>query len=525
MTPRRLFTITLVCVTIVAASLWLQMMTTNNYNMPASSMHRRLLGRWPFQIFNILLSVLQQYSDATPSPTVSPSITLPPSKDTSNSTTNNNNSTNSSQFSFGRRGLCVIGCTPYVALDQPSYGYYKYTAMVQEMARTCDIVVHIGDTKPPGTICNRTNLVKSVHVLRAAAKRNHIIALYAPGDNELNDCHRVASSTSNHTSLESIQPADFYRAAEARSYLIQELQLQGDKDLTLQYAVDTHHRFRRKTMVPGSNHAYECAFDKYVELDHYAVATLEVPGSHWYLDDETDSKYPLQDQVDPLKDRFGMYLNAMECAEDWIDQSVTKAVTSHKRALFFTMHAKFYANIGSETVGHPLGTYYNASNFLHHMQDVANRTNVALVYQPLFDKLKQVAKDHADLIIYVVHADGHRFQTLRLNSHLQNDPTAFYSNQNLVAHMVEGLSRALTMWTRFTVDPNSFQPVSVKEEWSREAYYDREPIGHAWIPYGLDPCRSGGGGGRGSISSSSSNPIYNCSGSSWNSSLANTSSF
>lgn len=48
---------------------------------------------------------------------------------------------------LGSAGLCVIGCTPYVDLNREDTGLAKYRALIAEMAQTCDILVHLGDTK------------------------------------------------------------------------------------------------------------------------------------------------------------------------------------------------------------------------------------------------------------------------------------------------------------------------------------------------------------------------------------------
>ena len=48
----------------------------------------------------------------------------------------------------GKGGLCVLGCTPYVDPYRMDAGILKYQALVQEMAATCDVIVHVGDTKP-----------------------------------------------------------------------------------------------------------------------------------------------------------------------------------------------------------------------------------------------------------------------------------------------------------------------------------------------------------------------------------------
>ncbi|GKY90930.1 hypothetical protein MPSEU_000065800 [Mayamaea pseudoterrestris] len=385
----------------------------------------------------------------------------------------------------GRQGLCVIGCTPYVELTRTDTGVSKYMAMVEEMAQTCDIVIHVGDTKPSGMACNRSNMVKSVQWMRNAAKRHGAIALYTPGDNELNDCHRSASAGGPY-----VQPADFYKAADARAFLVDALQLGANevrkrrsKDLTLQYLVDTHFNYKKGETVPGTNYTYSCDFDKYVELDHYAVVTLEVPGSLWYLADETRNGYTLQDDVDPLMDRFGMYLNAMECAMDWIEVSALKASDSGKRAIFFTFQGIFYSNYGMDPISQPSGGFYSETKFKQYMKTIAGRTDIDSAYDPLFDKLTEVALKYPNLQFTVVHADGHRYQTLRMNSDLNNrGGSRTVSNQNLRVHMVEGGAKALTMWTRFTVDPTAFQPMTLKEEWSESAF-NVAPYGHSWIPY------------------------------------------
>jgi hypothetical protein len=395
--------------------------------------------------------------------------------------------TATSSTSMGRQGLCVMGCSPYVDLNQPEHGINKYMALVEDMAKTCDVIIHTGDSKPPMMPCNQTILTRSVWWMIDAASSQGKIALYTPGDNELNDCLR-AGSGNDKSGLPVTISADYYRASQSRTFMVQDLGLKSGKDLTSKYSVDTHHAFRSSMMVPGTNNSYACDFDKYVELDYFAVATVEVTGSHWYLDDSRHSGYPRQDIVDPLKDRLGMYLNAMECTVDWIRQSAAKASANGKRALFIAMHSFFYTKFGAEPIGHPKGEFYAEKNFLRFMKNVAGRTDVPKVYQPLFDVLTQVALKYPNLQIYVIHADGHRFQTLRMNPELNNVASAnngtinHVTNHNLMAQMVEGTSRSLTTWVRFTVDPLSFQPVSVKEEWSRVAY-NREPKGHSWVPF------------------------------------------
>jgi hypothetical protein len=54
-----------------------------------------------------------------------------------------------------KRGLCVIGCTPYVDPSQPSHGIQKYWKLVQEMADTCQVIAHVGDTKPGACVVEK----------------------------------------------------------------------------------------------------------------------------------------------------------------------------------------------------------------------------------------------------------------------------------------------------------------------------------------------------------------------------------
>jgi hypothetical protein len=68
-----------------------------------------------------------------------------------------------------KRGLCVVGCTPYVDPSQLSYGIKKYWKLVEEMADTCQVIVHVGDTKPGA--CKRAidgcfSIVRNSHFLR-----------------------------------------------------------------------------------------------------------------------------------------------------------------------------------------------------------------------------------------------------------------------------------------------------------------------------------------------------------------------
>jgi hypothetical protein len=354
-------------------------------------------------------------------------------------------------------------------------GIRKYRRMVEDMTTECDVIVHVGDTKAGNLPCDRTVLALSVRILLVEARKRGKLALYAPGDNEINDCHRFASRSGNPIA------SDFYKASDARNFLVEHLRLGRARDLTNKFDVDNHDMSART--VPGTNKTYSCDFDKYVELDNYAVATVEVIGSHYYLDDERNNNYPKQDEVDPLAGRLLMYLNANDCTLDWIDQSAAKASASGKRALFIMLHAKFYADNGKIPLGNNgIGEYYNTQN-LESLTDGLSGTKISKPYEPLFTKLTETALAYPDLMIYVVHGDGHRFSMVRQNPTVNNRGAGrVASHHNLMLHMVEGGSRSLTMYSKFMVDIDSFQPVLLKQEWSRRAY-DEFPIGHSSDPY------------------------------------------
>ena len=67
---------------------------------------------------------------------------------------------------FGSKGLCVIGCTPYVDFRKNDSGIRKYRRLVEEMAQECDVLVHVGDTKAGSMPCDRSVLTKSIHIMK-----------------------------------------------------------------------------------------------------------------------------------------------------------------------------------------------------------------------------------------------------------------------------------------------------------------------------------------------------------------------
>jgi hypothetical protein len=178
-----------------------------------------------------------------------------------------------------------------------------------------------------------------------------------------------------------------------------------------------------------------------------------------------------------------MYLNAKDCALEWITESTRRALASRKSSIVFLFHAKFYTGGGSMALDvNGIGDYYAAGN-LYRLTEQLTGTGISNPYEPLFRHLTEVALQHPQLMFYVVHADGHAYSTSRLNGNLQNkDGYPIETHHNLMVHQVEGVSRALTMYSKLTVeDSAAFQPVTIQQRWSRQAY-STAPVGHTWVP-------------------------------------------
>lgn len=131
--------------------------------------------------------------------------------------------------------------------------------------------------------CNATLMTQAVHTLIEAGKQHETLILYAPGDNELNDCHRHASAP-----LDRQVASEIVKAEDARAFLANDLNVNSGMDLTGEYLVQNHDKTDVNLATCNEHNdqcrSYSCDFDKYVEFDEFAVATLEVIGSHWYLD-------------------------------------------------------------------------------------------------------------------------------------------------------------------------------------------------------------------------------------------------
>jgi len=384
----------------------------------------------------------------------------------------------------GKKGLCVIGCTPYVDVNDDSKGYGKYKKLVADMADNCDIMVHVGDTKAGAAVCNATIMANPVLDMIEEGKRTGIPVLYAPGDNELNDCHRDGSRVPP-------RPADYYKAADARQFLIDTFGVneQGsngkNQDLTAQFSVLSQ---KLPGKIPGTDQDYSCDFHKFIKFKNFGVATLEVLGSYWYLADQSQSaSYPNQDSVDPLADRLAMYYNAKDCALAWITRTTKIAKKKGLRGIAFNFHARFWTAGTSARVDTfmsaegRIGEYYNSTNLGMMTKDITGE-EITEPFQPLYEHLTQTAYENPDLMFYVVNADSHTWANVRMNGGVTNANGEIVTYHNLMIGMVEGDSRAVTQYAKFTFDEDAFQPSNMAQIWSKEAY-DYEPAGHTFYKY------------------------------------------
>lgn len=152
--------------------------------------------------------------------------------------------------------------------------------------------------------------------------------------------------------------------------------------------------------------------------------------------------------------------------------------------MFFLLQATFYTNNANDPLANDgMGDFYGGDN-LYSNTSALGIPPVSLPYKPFFDKLYETSLLYPSLMFQVVHSDSHRFSSVRLHSDLDNRKTNLLSHHNVMIHQTEGFSRALTMFSRFTVDEDSFQPVTLKQEWSRAAF-DETPYGHVLIGYEL----------------------------------------
>ena len=309
--------------------------------------------------------------------------------------------------------ICTVGCAPYSAIPYPSWSQVAY-----EMAEECALIIHVGDTQAGSAACNMSSMMEPLGRLNDTGTPT----LYTVGDNEINDCHRAYSSGT---------PADYYVAEEARQAFVDVWFQDLTTDLTGTLAVETQ--------------SADCPFNVYVERCGAAVVTVEIPGSQWYLADETALR-PLQNDIDPIADRIHMYNRAKDCTLAWLDDKLAVANATGLRAVLVNYHASFWLNadsFGSElTTSNFGGDYWNMSTLGH------------LPYQPISDKFFELADTYPHIAIYTVHADWHYY---RVMSPLKQ--------RNLVDVMTDGSAEALTTYLKFTIDDSQFfDPVQVKKQ-------------------------------------------------------------
>ena len=266
----------------------------------------------------------------------------------------------------------MTGCAPYSPVQD-------WIPTLQNMAESCELMVHVGDTIAGSAVCNATTMAPPLD----AFKSQGIPALYTLGDNENNDCHRRASQGI---------PAEIYKATDARRWHVENYGIGGGKDLTGMLDVDAQ--------------SDACPFNQYVEKCDAAVVTLEVPGTQWYLGDER-AKYADQDTVDPLDDRVVLYTTTRDCALAWLDSSVEKAKAAGLHAMLIFYHASFWessaAQLGSkDDFG---STLYGGS--VYDSPEANSATGGENPYNALKEKLLQIAADNPDITFYTGHADHH----------------------------------------------------------------------------------------------------------------------
>eukprot|EP00971_Amphidinium_carterae_P336681 6473185-Amphidinium_carterae.1 len=310
--------------------------------------------------------------------------------------------------------ICMTGCTPYSSVAE-------WVPTVSDMAEQCDLMVHTGDLFGSGVACNASTLSAPLN----AFKNTSTPALYTIGDNEAVDCFR------NYP-----EPQDFVTAQEARSWLISEYFSDTTTDLTGTLDVETQ--------------SAQCPFNVYVEKCGVAVVTLEVPGSYWYLHDES-AKYPLQDDADPLADRKAMYDAAKDCALSWLDSSVAKAKAANLPGMLIFYHAAFWAasaaNLGSgsdwggELYTKGMGDYYSVEVLGYHP------------YEPIAEKIVELVDANPNMQFVSGHADWHYWR--------QQSPL---KKANYLDVMVEGSTAGMTSYARFVVDTSeSIDPIRTHE--------------------------------------------------------------
>jgi hypothetical protein len=153
--------------------------------------------------------------------------------------------------------------------------------------------------------------------------------------------------------------------------------------------------------------------------------------------DSSPKDYPFQDHVDPLATRLPLYINAKDCAVEWIGESARRASEAGKSALFFLLHATFYTKNGLFPMSSDaIGDYYTARNLTRMTEALGDP--VARPYYPFFDALRETALAYPNLMFQVVHSDSHRFLSTRMLPSINNHKKHIRSHHNVMIHQIEG---------------------------------------------------------------------------------------
>jgi hypothetical protein len=184
-----------------------------------------------------------------------------------------------------------------------------------------------------------------------------------------------------------------------------------------------------------------------------------------------------------------MYLNAKDCALEWITYAAQKAVANGKRAVVIGMQAHFWEfdQYGSLTkhvnsAADGIGEYYNTTN-LAALTSSLTGTAISEPYQPFYAHMTATAKAFPSLMFYTINSDSHVWVEARGNAYATNNGgVPITSHHNWMVHQIEGDSRALTMYTKISMDAAAFEPIQVDQVWSQRAY-DISPIGHTFYKF------------------------------------------
>lgn len=310
--------------------------------------------------------------------------------------------------------ICAVGCAPY-GMDKVDQWFKTAEAMGEQ----CDLMIHLGDVMGSGPTannieCNASIMTPPIDQMMRQGKP----LLFMPADNEVADCHRAAGNKNGVS-----YPVEFVKAEDSRNFWINRYFQDTTTDLT--------------GTLPLTTQSAECPFNTYLEKCGAAVSTYEIPGSQFYLQDESHN-YPTQDQADPIADRKAMYNRANDCALTWLEQSFQKANAAGLHTLFLFYHAAFWQMSGGfpKDFGAAMSTYGFGGD-IHN----ADTLGMASPYEPVANKILELADMYPDLMVYNVISDWHFF-------HMQNPKR----KKNLMLVMTEGDKEGIETFVKFKVD-------------------------------------------------------------------------